>query len=103
MRITTELRKRSKNFGSMVMRIYITPPKACEEVRILGRQVVRFGTSVAAHTREGSRARCDSKFCSKLDPLPKKQTSASDGLNIVEKIVIWTAQNFKPRTKMPTS
>jgi four helix bundle protein len=69
MRITTELRKRSKNFGSMVIRIFITLPKAREEVRILGRQMLRSGTSVAAHTREASRARSDSEFCSKLDQL----------------------------------
>jgi four helix bundle protein len=69
MRITTELRKRSKNFGSMVIHIYIELPKTREEVRILGRQMLRSGTSVAAHVREASRARSDSEFCSKLDQL----------------------------------
>jgi len=44
-------------------------PKEREEVRILGKQLLRSGTSVAAHAREASRARSDSEFCSKLDGL----------------------------------
>jgi four helix bundle protein len=38
-------------------------------VRVLGRQLLRSGTSVAAHAREASRARSESEFCSKLDGL----------------------------------
>jgi four helix bundle protein len=44
-------------------------PKQREEVRVLGKQLLRSGTSVAAHAREASRARSDSEFCSKLDGL----------------------------------
>jgi four helix bundle protein len=42
-------------------------PKEREEVRVLGRQLLRSGTSVAAHIREASRARSDAEFCSKLE------------------------------------
>lgn len=35
----------------------------------MGKQLLRSGTSVAAHAREASRARSDSEFCSKLDGL----------------------------------
>ena len=44
-------------------------PLGREEVKVLGKQLVRSGTSVAAHAREASRARSDSEFCSKLDGL----------------------------------
>jgi four helix bundle protein len=44
-------------------------PFAREEVKVLGKQLLRSGTSVAAHAREASRARSDSEFCSKLDGL----------------------------------
>ena len=69
MRISAELRKRSKAFGSSVIRIYIGLARGRDEVRILGRQMIRAGTSVAAHVREASRARSDADFCSKLDGL----------------------------------
>jgi four helix bundle protein len=42
------------------------PPKTREEVQILGRQLLRSGTSVAAHVREASRARSNEEFISKL-------------------------------------
>lgn len=35
-------------------------------MRILGKQLLRSGTSVAAHVREASRARSDEEFVSKL-------------------------------------
>ena len=38
-----------------------------KEVEVLGHQLLRSGTSVAAHTREASRARSDAEFCSKID------------------------------------
>lgn len=53
----------------MVIRFYVALPKEREEVRVLGKQLLRSGTSVAAHTREASRARSDAEFCSKLDGL----------------------------------
>jgi len=43
-----------------------TAGKSCEEVRVLGKQLLRSGTSVAAQVREASRARSDDEFVSKL-------------------------------------
>jgi four helix bundle protein len=42
-------------------------PVSRKEVQVLGQQLLRSGTSVAAHSREASRARSDAEFCSKLD------------------------------------
>lgn len=50
----------------MVIRLYVKLPKDREEVRVCGRQMLRSGTSVAAHVREASRARSDAEFISKL-------------------------------------
>jgi four helix bundle protein len=69
MRLGDELRGRTKRYASGIIRFYVELPKGREEVRVLGRQLLRSGTSVAAHTREASRARSDSEFCSKLDGL----------------------------------
>src|ERR1035441_6172819 len=69
MRLTEELRGRTKRYASEIIRFYVKLPKEREEVRILGKQLLRSGTSVAAHAREASRARSDSEFCSKLDGL----------------------------------
>lgn len=69
MRLNHELRDRAKRYASLIIRFYVSLPKEREEVRVLGKQLLRSGTSVAAHTREASRARSDAEFCSKLDGL----------------------------------
>jgi four helix bundle protein len=51
----------------MVVRFFVRLPKGREEVRTLGKQLLRSGTSVAAHVREASRARSDAEFISKLN------------------------------------
>src|SRR2546426_9363895 len=66
-RLSEELRQRTKKYASAVVRFYVSLPRARKEVEVLGHQLLRSGTSVAAHTREASRARSDAEFCSKID------------------------------------
>jgi four helix bundle protein len=65
-RLSKEFRDRTKQFAAATIRLYIKLPKTREEVRVLGKQLLRSGTSVAAHTREASRARSAEEFASKL-------------------------------------
>lgn len=69
MRLSSELRSRTKGYASGVVRFYTGLPRSRREVEVLGYQLLRSGTSVAAHSREASRARSDAEFCSKLDGL----------------------------------
>src|SRR5437870_3333709 len=68
-RLSEELRSRTKGYASHTIRFYVELPKDRQEVRVLAKQLLRSGTSVAAHAREASRARSNSEFCSKLDGL----------------------------------
>jgi len=68
MRLSEDLRERTKRFASGIIQLYVALPRR-KEVEILGNQLLRSGTSVAAHAREASRARSDTEFCSKLDGL----------------------------------
>ena len=65
-RLTEEFRGRTKKYAAEIIRLYVKLPKAQEEVRVLGKQLLRSGTSVAAHVREASRARSNAEFTSKL-------------------------------------
>jgi len=67
MRLQEEFRARTKKYASQIIRLYVQLPKDREEVRVLGKQLLRSGTSAAAQTRETSRARSDAEFCSKID------------------------------------
>ena len=62
-----ELRKRTKEFAGSVIRLYLLLDKRREELRVLGKQVIRSGTSVAANYREASRARSNEEFTAKID------------------------------------
>lgn len=65
-RLTVEFRNRTKKFAAMAIRVYVRLPKGRDESMICGKQMLRSGTSVAAHVREASRARSDAEFISKL-------------------------------------
>jgi four helix bundle protein len=65
-RLSEEFRDRTKGYASVTIRLFIRLSKAREEVRVIGKQLLRSGTSVAAHVREASRARSDEEFVSKL-------------------------------------
>jgi len=65
-RLPEEFRARSKRYAASVVRLFVKLPRAREEVRVLGKQLLRSGTSVAAHVREASRARSGAEFVSKL-------------------------------------
>jgi four helix bundle protein len=65
-RLSEEFRQRTKSFAAHVIRLYVTLPKHQEELRVLGKQLLRSGTSVAAHIREASRARSRDEFISKV-------------------------------------
>jgi len=61
-----DLKTRTKQFALRVIRMYCSLPKSTE-AQVLGKQVLRSGTSVGAHYREGCRARSDAEFISKLE------------------------------------
>ena len=65
-RLPEQFRNRTKSFAAQIIRLFVKLPKDREEVRVLGRQLLRSGTSVAAHVREASRARSNDEFVSKL-------------------------------------
>src|SRR6266545_5933388 len=67
MRLPEAFRNRTKKYASAIVRLYVQLPRSRKEVEVLGHQLLRSGTSVAAHVREASRARSDAEFCSKLD------------------------------------
>ncbi len=65
-RLPEEFRSRTKSFAAGVIGLYTRLPRQRDEVHVLGKQLLRSGTSVAAHVREASRARSNEEFVSKL-------------------------------------
>ena len=57
MRLSEELRQRTKRFASAVIRLYVKLPRRRPEVDVLARQLLRSGTSVGANYRAACRGR----------------------------------------------
>src|ERR1700722_4103563 len=60
-----KLKLRTKAFAVQIVRFYQTLPKT-DEARVLGRQVLRSGTSVAANYRAVCRSKSQADFISKM-------------------------------------
>ncbi|MBM3934879.1 MAG: four helix bundle protein [SAR202 cluster bacterium] len=60
-----DLKIRTKDFALRVVRMYSALPKSAA-ADVIGRQVLRSGTSVGANYREAYRARSKSEFISKI-------------------------------------
>ncbi len=65
------LRDRTKQFALRIIRLSAALPKS-NEAQVIGKQLLRSGTSVAANFREASRARSDAEFIAKLGIVEQK-------------------------------
>src|SRR5947207_8976151 len=61
-----DLKQRGRDVSLRIIRLYGALPKRVE-AWVIGKQLVRCGTSVGAHYREGIRSRSDAEFVSKLE------------------------------------
>jgi len=73
-----DLRTRTKRFASRVIQLYSALPKTTE-AQVMGKQLLRSGTSVGAHYNEAVRSRSDAEFISKLE----------GGLQELEESIYW--------------
>jgi four helix bundle protein len=73
-----DLRTRTKQFALRIIRLFSALPKNTEG-QVIGKQLLRSGTSVGAHYREATRARSDAEFISKIE----------GGLQELEESVYW--------------
>lgn len=73
-----DLRERTKHFGLRVVRMFSRLPKTTE-AQVLGKQILRSGTSVGANYREAYRARSKSEFIAKC----------GDSLRELEETAYW--------------
>ena len=61
-----DLRIRTKAYALQVIRLYQSLPK-CGEAQVIGKQMLRSGTSVGAQYREACRAKSPADFINKME------------------------------------
>jgi len=62
----SDLRVRTKAFALRIIRLYSSLTRVTQ-AQVIGKQLLRSGTSVGAHYREATRARSAAEFVSKIE------------------------------------
>jgi four helix bundle protein len=78
---------RTKEFALSMIRMYSAMPKSTE-AQILGKQVLRSGTSVGANYREANRARSKPEFISKIGDCLKELDETAYWLELLAESLI---------------
>ena len=90
-----DLRCRTKAFALCVIRLYTSLPKTTE-AQVLGKQVLRSGTSVGAHYHEAKRARSTAEFVSKLGGALQELSETIYWLELLQDAGIRSATEMRP-------
>jgi four helix bundle protein len=77
-----DLRVRTKQFALRVVRLFAALPNRIE-AEVIGKQVLRSGTSVGANFREAHRARSDAEFVCKVGDCLKELEETSYWLELL--------------------
>jgi four helix bundle protein len=117
----SDLKIRTKDYALSVIRLFAVLPKRTE-TQILGRQLLRSGTSVGAQYREATRAKSNLDFISKiegslqeleeseywLELLSEAGFCSADGLSAIKKetgelkgIFVSIVRNTKAKSQSP--
>jgi 23S rRNA-intervening sequence protein len=104
----SDLRQRTKEFGLQIVRMFSGLPKTAE-AQVLGRQVLRSGTSVGANYREAYRARSRPEW-SEWDKRHARQRREGSGselggerMNLSRNAAIHCANSRRPLTGLNCS
>jgi four helix bundle protein len=90
-----DLRARTKAFALRIIKLYAALPKS-PEAQVLGKQVLRSGTSIGAHYHEGCRAKSDADFISKIEGALQELEETIYWLELIAEADIFTEERLKP-------
>ena len=88
-----ELRERTKKFAIRIVRLLKALPKATE-AQVIGKQLLRSGTSVGANYRAVCRARSKAEFMARLGVVAEEADESVFWLEILEETKIFNAKQL---------
>src|ERR1039457_107468 len=94
-----DLRPRTKLFARRIIRLYAALPKTDMVAQVLGKQMLRSGTSVGANYREAYRARSKAEFISKIGDCLKEADETFYWLELLLEENFVTAKRLQPLMK----
>ena len=91
----TDLRERTKAFALRVVRIFSALPKTTE-AQVLGKQLLRSGTSIGANYREAFRARSKAEFIAKCGDSLREIEESAYWLELLVESGVVSAEKLAP-------
>jgi four helix bundle protein len=91
-----DLLPRTKMFARRLIRLYCALSKTDTVAQVLGKQVLRSGTSVGANYREANRARSKAEFIAKMGDCLKEADETLYWLELLLEEKIMTAKMLEP-------
>ena len=91
-----DLRPRTKLFARRIIRLYVALPKTDAVAQVLGKQLLRSGTSVGANYREADRARSKAEFIAKIGDCLKEADESLYWLELLLEESIVPSRRLEP-------
>lgn len=88
-----DLKARTSEFALRIIRMYVLLPKTTE-AQVIGKQVLRSGTSVGAQFREGHRAKSDADVVNKFEGVLQELDETDYWLDLLVKAEIVPADKL---------
>ncbi|MDM7923800.1 MAG: four helix bundle protein [Pyrinomonadaceae bacterium] len=86
-----DLKQRTKEFAVRIIKLYGSLPVSVE-AQVIGKQIIRSGTSVGAHYREAQHAKSDADFISKIEGALQELEETSYWLELLQEVEIFSKQ-----------
>ncbi len=90
-----DLRERTKCFALRVIRLYTSLPKTAE-AQVIGKQILRSGTSVGAQYREGHRAKSNADVVNKFEGVLQELDETAYWLELLVESEMMRSNRIEP-------
>ena len=91
-----DLGPRTKTFARRIIRLYAALPRNHVVAQVLGKQMLRAGTSVGANYREAHRGRSKAEFISKIGDCLKEADETLYWLELIMEESLVPAKRLQP-------
>ena len=93
-----DLRLRTRQYALRMIKLYSALPRSTE-AQVIGKQLLRSGTSAGAHYREAQRSKSDADFVSKMEGGLQELDESAYWLELLEGAGIVPADRIGPLCK----
>ena len=90
-----DLKQRTKEFAVLVIKLYASLPKS-PDAQVLGKQILRCGTSVGVQYRESQYAKSDADLITKLEGSLKELEETEYWLELIEEMGFFNPPQLEP-------